>query len=1036
METQTVTVNDDCTNSGFTASQSSVVCFGVQFQANCINGQHTWDFGDGTTGSSADPVHIYQGPGTYQVTFTLMAPCGTTVINSQQITVVDDGCLNNFDCHCPNMQGIYINAGTGTSINETGIIDLAGPNIFAPGSNFFFNSCIAISGSLVFDNQDKLFIFDGEIAMSSGSEMVVADGSELVLLKVDQNRGIHGCNIMWKGITVNGEGSLETNQSLIQDAHYAVNAMGGSEIIPFNTIFHNNHVGIYATGGNINTPFPLQNMEFAQTNAQLLPASGFVPNFDENIAYAGVEFDGVDVFEIGNLSGPANTFSNMRNGIIALNSLLVDCKNNSFDDLKGDQTNSQSIFPGNALEGIGIYLFNSTGLVERGNTFTKMSRAVHSQNSNLSCIDNSFDADDCVMISDGDFRFSIVLENPNITFVHHGVNVSSTESPGILMINENTLSRTEDNINDGASNGIDVKGGNLNGNTTVHTGQINGNTMTLSSNVSGSANQGLTGIRIWNGSNYEVFRNNINIQNMGLAGFEVGGIDLNNTRSSYLYGNNVFADGQAPFSIAYNLSGSSDNKMCCNSSINNSVGIEFIGNCDGTILRHTSMSSNQAGIFALNGTIFGQQGGNAQLMDTHGNLWNGTFGTGAIHAGTDDEIQASRFFVEDSDPSTPGIDMNPPLWPPTISAATQWFFGTQFDSDNCAGDQAQCPTPPNFTDDDPDKVRENDLQFAQNVFDLGGSPPALNWEGKRNLYRRTKSFPSMLLDTTVIDSFHYAMENSNFKLFHDVEQAIANLYLVDDVVMSGMESNFNTLKDLSRQVNMVDSLLQYATNAQDSAALAAQRQSYLSQMTVPAQDLHQRQALLQSNRSVGADAVITLNNQIITNNILESNLQTVNDVFLNTLAKGITRLDSTQFHQISNIAFQCPYQGGNVVYKARELYLLRAPFDFNDDLTCYDGELMENPAALLAKETKGRFQLHPNPADSDVAVTLVQPLEGWERVEVVLFSMAGQLAKKEQLSINGSSLQFDTSELPNGVYWCVIEVEGEAAGKKKLVILR
>ncbi len=44
----------------------------------------------------------------------------------------------------------------------------------------------------------------------------------------------------------------------------------------------------------------------------------------------------------------------------------------------------------------------------------------------------------------------------------------------------------------------------------------------------------------------------------------------------------------------------------------------------------------------------------------------------------------------------------------------------------------------------------------------------------------------------------------------------------------------------------------------------------------------------------------------------------VNEIYLSTVAKGITIFNSTQITQLSNIAHQCPLTGGRAVYRARD----------------------------------------------------------------------------------------------------------------------
>lgn len=108
-----ITLTDDMTVS-FTASdlgaghlveamidQFSVSSFVVDFEASAdllsvdfTNTSEsatvtTWDFGDGTTSTMADPTHVYAAAGTYTVTLTVEGPCGTqTIVKDIVVTMV------------------------------------------------------------------------------------------------------------------------------------------------------------------------------------------------------------------------------------------------------------------------------------------------------------------------------------------------------------------------------------------------------------------------------------------------------------------------------------------------------------------------------------------------------------------------------------------------------------------------------------------------------------------------------------------------------------------------------------------------------------------------------------------------------------------------------------------------------------------------------------------------------------------------------------------------------------------------------------
>ncbi|WP_340294534.1 PKD domain-containing protein [Aquipuribacter hungaricus] len=50
---------------------------------------YAWDFGDGTTGTGADPVHRYAGPGTRTATVTVTRPGGASVTSTVEVTVAE-----------------------------------------------------------------------------------------------------------------------------------------------------------------------------------------------------------------------------------------------------------------------------------------------------------------------------------------------------------------------------------------------------------------------------------------------------------------------------------------------------------------------------------------------------------------------------------------------------------------------------------------------------------------------------------------------------------------------------------------------------------------------------------------------------------------------------------------------------------------------------------------------------------------------------------------------------------------------------------
>lgn len=85
-------------HAGFTVSDTVSTCppLIAQFTNTSINGSDaTWDFGDGSTSSSADPVHIYNTPGTYFAKLFVNGP-GNNCIDSVVQKIVVRGPFGTF----------------------------------------------------------------------------------------------------------------------------------------------------------------------------------------------------------------------------------------------------------------------------------------------------------------------------------------------------------------------------------------------------------------------------------------------------------------------------------------------------------------------------------------------------------------------------------------------------------------------------------------------------------------------------------------------------------------------------------------------------------------------------------------------------------------------------------------------------------------------------------------------------------------------------------------------------------------------------
>ena len=70
---------------GFTTGSSFVTGIFTNTSSGTIT-SYLWDFGDGTTSTDSDPLHVYNATGTFTVTLTVTGPCGTDTF-TQDITL-------------------------------------------------------------------------------------------------------------------------------------------------------------------------------------------------------------------------------------------------------------------------------------------------------------------------------------------------------------------------------------------------------------------------------------------------------------------------------------------------------------------------------------------------------------------------------------------------------------------------------------------------------------------------------------------------------------------------------------------------------------------------------------------------------------------------------------------------------------------------------------------------------------------------------------------------------------------------------------
>ena len=137
--------------------------------------------------------------------------------------------------------------------------------------------------------------------------------------------------------------------------------------------------------------------------------------------------------------------------------------------------------------------------------------------------------------------------------------------------------------------------------------------------------------------------------------------------------------------------------------------------------------------------------------------------------------------------------------------------------------------------------------------------------------------------------------------------------------------------------------------------------------------------------------------------------------------------------EASVIANQCPYKGGNAVYRARALLsLIGSNYIYDDFSVC----ATEGIYRSQKPEKKNDAQIHliPNPASDWVDVVLTGNEKGICRLNV--YNEVNQLTGEYEFNCTNKSYRLATSKWQPGIYSVRIIIANENSITAKLVIIR
>ena len=313
-----------------------------------------------------------------------------------------------------------------------------------------------------------------------------------------------------------------------------------------------------------------------------------------------------------------------------------------------------------------------------------------------------------------------------------------------------------------------------------------------------------------------------------------------------------------------------------------------------------------------------------------------------------------------------------------------------------------------------------------------------NWKADRTAYEKLIADPSIMQDNQIALAFYALAQNRNFAKFEQAQQYLQQALQYTPAQSSSLES----LK-LSNEALLIN--LETAIANGDDALIASLSQQYEANQV---QEQSIKQAF-DANADAQAALMQSKNNEAQSyGNSFVENEKLFNEVIARTLAKGEDITDAADWALIQQIAMQCPYSDGAIVYTARSLYsIVDNTVEYNDDALCgstarkahnasidYDveEEMLKKEAGLPNKleAMPNSLIVYPNPANDAINIS---GLDLEKSSSITLQNSLGQIIY--MVNVKGGIQKINTGNITNGIYMLKLTNEQGVIGTQKITIL-
>lgn len=873
------------------------------------------------------------------------------------------------------------------------------------------NDTILLTGRFYIDADFS--IINCVIITYPGSNIIVLGNATLT----DSLNIYYSCTEMWKGIYLEENANIEMKNSRVYDAENGVWARQSNGVIIENSVIFNCITGVRmadtittnnASYNNCNGH--ITGTEIAQISKLKSPYTG--QTFTDTVMYASIYLQNVK-YDIGDLTMPPNKLHDAANGLIAHNA-ITRIRNTEAYLIRPLSTNGNKRSAAYvAMTDTGAVICDMT-VTPLTNTATATAhdswRGVYSSSSNIAVIGNLIkNVAIAVSINNNNKLQKANIYGNRIEAGSRGISCNNNAGGAGVNIENNIINisgtSTAKGINIAETNNLQTT------NYTIIANHINITNARSAIEVNNTYKTLIASNTVKVTSNIDTVTNGIS-----LNGCKQANVNCNSIKGSNPTDTNAI--GLAT-QVGIAASQSDNSTIQCNAVDSTAYGFYFGGSCLGTTFRGNDMYRHLHSLY-LNAVA---------VIDTQqhaGNRWNdlnNPYNAVNQNDNTQFDLEQSLFITNPASGLVynPTFPVNQNVWPFVNDQG--WFYNDTGATFHCGNTLCR-------------DISSN-LNISPNILEaiVRDSVITSDYLTESQSINRTSAYEAFMGDSILTWS---DVEYHNFVTANEHE-ARGMLYIVkvNFAKMNAYDFSFveqiylidSTIKNIVLQLNEYDSLVLLSNVNVNIAA----RQNLLDILILQVENRNnlftQRETYIANLLSEAASRLgLTTTDELPQTNDkmlyeMEIDLQTNGEsVFENHL--------STLFF----VAAQCPYSGGNAVYKARAY--LESLFDslyWDDRNVCFNEGIYRhgNISSLL---NTANIIVKPNPSNGILEIVKLKALQNNCRIKIK--NAVGKNVFELLIDCKQGSQFIDVQSLANGVYTLTILSDNLNQLTQKIVILK